>query len=60
MLCLFGDNSRTVVKAKGLCSQEDLYSNLCVLFTSYVSLNKLFNFTKTQSPYLKIGSNKSK
>ena len=50
MLCLFGDNSKIVVKAKGLCSQENLYSDLCLLFANCVSLNKLFNSTKNQFP----------
>lgn len=54
MLYLFGDNSIAGVKAKGLCHEADLCSNLCLPFVSCVSLHKVFNFTKTQSPYLKI------
>lgn len=49
-MCLFGDNSKIVVKAKGLCSQENLYSDLCLLFANCVSLNKLFNCMKNQFP----------
>lgn len=51
---LFGDNTVAGVKAKGLCRQADLCSNLYLPFASCASLHKVFNFTKTQSPHLNI------
>ena len=59
MLCLFGDSSRAVVEAKGLCPQADLCSRLGCPFASCVSGNELFHFTQIQSPHLKSGEIKA-